>query len=140
MKLEMYTYLDEKSFNQTFKSPATSLDLFKLDNLSSIKCVVPVVCQMDSCVDCWDTLIINCVYCSKQAVFFLLCFYIVLSLAVLIANLLIIFVGVKRVHQGGKSSKMNSCKISLAVADLIGGKKNNNNKALLLHVFVANII
>ena len=122
MNDKIQTQVDEQNFDQLFTPRPKPLDVLKLDNSSSMKtCVMPPVCEMNSCALCWNTLIINCVHCSKQAVFFLLCFFVVLSLIVLITNTMIVFVGVKH-HQAGKASKMDYCRTSLAVADLISGK------------------
>ena len=81
----------------------------------------PGVCSFVSCSDCYDTVITNCVHCSNVGIAFVFCYFAMLGVVLLVLSILTICVGVKHIRNG-KSTKMDYCRTSLAVTDLLTGK------------------
>jgi len=84
---------------------------------------IPGICSQYACSECFDTTIVDCAECSIVAIAFIFCYFVVIGLAILLANVLTICVGVKH-HKEGKANKMDYCRSSLAGADLMTGKNN----------------
>ena len=102
--------------NSTSDTFLTSLQL----NNSRI-CGLPGFCKASAYDLCFNTSISNCDECSKPGSILFILFVVCLGLAILIGNLVILAVGWKR-HKSGKASKMDVCRCSLAIADLLTGK------------------
>ena len=125
MKLDMHLNQDI-SIQFTAPYPTTLHSLQKNSSATENSfffqnCIYLVVCDEMACTNCKNILIPNCDHCNYSVVVFLLCYAILVSLSIFIANVVIIFVGVKH-HRMGTASKIEYCRTSLAVADLLIGK------------------
>ena len=111
--------------------PTTSMKLLE-NNISTWKGDLPIenpersclhhgVCSFDSCSDCYDTVITSCVHCSNVGIALLFCYFAILGVTLFIINSLTIYVGVKQIRKG-KATKMDYCRTSLAVTDVLTSK------------------
>ena len=91
------------------------------ENLTRLCLQVPGICSFDSCSECYDTVITSCVHCSNVGITLLLCYFAILGVTLLIFNSVTICVGVKQIRNG-KATKIDYCRTSLAVIDVLTGK------------------
>ena len=90
--------------------------------LPELPCIVPGICsQIDACYDCQNTTVINCDHCSNAGIGILLLYFVLLSIMIVLSNVLIIAVTVKK-RSIGIAQKKDYCRSSLAVAQLITGR------------------
>ena len=90
--------------------------------LPELTCIVSGICsQIDACSDCQNTTVIKCDHCSNAGIGILLLYFILLSIMIFLANVLIIAVMVKK-RSIGIALKRDYCRGSLAVAQLITGR------------------
>ena len=104
---------------KTNSTSDTFLTPLQLNN--SRMCGLPGFCKASAYDSCFNISISNCNECSKPGSIFFILLVVCLGLAILIGNLIILAVGWKR-HKSGKASKMDVCRCSLAIADLLTGK------------------
>ena len=83
----------------------------------------PGVCSQYACDECFNTIITECAQCSQVAIVIIFCYFIAIGLAIVFGNALTICVGIKH-HRDGNASKLDYCRTSLAVADMLTGKLN----------------
>ena len=84
-------------------------------------CGLPGFCsQTDAFDTCYNTTLSNCSECSAAASLAFIIFAVCLGLAIFVGNSLILTVGYKR-HKKGKESKLDICRSSLALADILTG-------------------
>ena len=116
--------LADSSANSTLAPlfpPPADFQMTRKTNLSmqnSRICGVPGFCEGNAYDSCFNTSISKCDECSKFGSRFFLSFVTCLGLAILIGNLIILAVVWKR-HKSRKASKMDACRCSLAIADLL---------------------
>ena len=84
-------------------------------------CGIPGFCEASAYDSCYNTSISDCDECSKPESIVFILFVVCLGLAILAGNSMILAVGWKR-QKSGKASKMDACRCSLAIADLLTGK------------------
>ena len=103
----------------------TSGDSFRMSTVdltieNSRICGLPGFCRESAYKKCFNVALSNCDECSKSGSIFFILFVMCLGLAILIGNLIILAVGWKR-QKSGKANKMDVCRCSLAIADLLTG-------------------
>ena len=86
-------------------------------------CGQPGFCDNDIHEFCVITPVYNCESCHIELAVIFIFSVMCLALAILVGNILIILVGCRR-RKSGKSDHMNIWKISLALADLLTGKRS----------------
>ena len=84
-------------------------------------CGLPGFCSKSAYDTCYNTTLRNCSECSGAASLAFINFAVCLGLTIFVGNSLILTVGYKR-HKNGKESKLDICKNSLALADILTGK------------------
>ena len=116
--------LSNATANSTPDAIFPSLQMISKTNLSlesSRICGLPGFCKASAYDSCFNFSISTCDECSKPGSVFFILFVVCLGVAIVIGNLIILAVGWKR-HKSGKASKMDACRCSLAIADLLTGK------------------
>ena len=83
-------------------------------------CGLPGFCSQTAFDTCFNTTLRNCSECSGAASLAFIIFAVCLGLAIFVGNSLILTVGYKR-HKKGKESKLDICRSSLALADILTG-------------------
>ena len=91
--------------------------------ISTQLCGQPGFCTSDIHANCPNTILSECQECDNGLATVFMFFIICLGIAILLGNLLIIFVGYRK-HKENKKDKMDVCKTSLALADMVAGKLN----------------
>ena len=91
------------------------------ERLQIIPCGTLSFCDLTSNEDCYATPVKSCTQCSMAKGAILVFFIILLALAILIGNILVIFVGRLR-YKKRTITKVDYAKTSLAVADMLTGK------------------
>ena len=105
-------------------SGATEEDLFRNItevNASLLPCGTLSFCDLTSNEDCYSTPVRSCTQCSIAKGAVLIFFVTLLAMAILIGNILVIFVGRLR-YKKRTITKIDYAKTSLAVADMLTGK------------------
>ena len=82
------------------------------------------ICSQYACDECFNTIITECAQCSHVAIVIIFCYFAIIGLAIVLGNALTICVGIKH-HRNGNASKLDYCRTSLAVADMLTGKLNS---------------
>ena len=90
-------------------------------NALLLPCGTLSFCDLTSNEDCYSTPVRSCTQCSIAKGAVLIFFIISLALAILIGNVLVIFVGRLR-YKKRTITKIDYAKTSLAVADMLTGK------------------
>ena len=98
----------------------------------SILCGNPGFCTNGVYQECRNQPLSGCERCDLGLAATFLFFVVCLGLGIILGNLLIALVGYRR-HKEGKANKMDLCKISLAVADMLTGKNKNTSHSSQLH-------
>ena len=83
-------------------------------------CGLPGFCSQTAFDTCYNTTLRNCSECNGAASLAFIIFAVCLGLAIFVGNSLILTVGYKR-HKKGKESKLDICRSSLALADILTG-------------------
>ena len=83
-------------------------------------CGLPGSCSRIAYDTCYTTTLINCSECNGAASSAFIIFTVYLGLAIFVGNSLILTVGYKR-RKNGKKSKLDICRSSLAIADILTG-------------------
>ena len=98
-----------------------------MENLTteqSIICGLPGFCSKSAYDTCYNTTLRNCSECTGAASLAFISFAVCLGLTIFVGNSLILMVGYKRRNKG-KESKLDICKNSLALADILTGKSTS---------------
>ena len=112
--------LNEGVHNSTQKmQPSNSME--NLTTEQSRICGLPGFCSKSAYDTCYNTTLRNCSECSGAASLAFIIFAVCLGLTIFVGNSLILTVGYKR-RNNGKESKLDICKNSLALADILTGK------------------
>ena len=101
--------------------PVTSVSSNNVTLISTQICGQPGFCTNNIYANCPNTILSECQECDNGLAAVFMFFIICLGIAILLGNLLIIFVGYRK-HKENKKDKMDVCKMSLALADMIAGK------------------
>ena len=103
-----------------YKNASMSNTAFSNIRLTRI-CGQPGFCTSEIYANCPNITVSECQECNNGLgavfIFFIIC----LGIAILLGNLLIILVGYRK-HKENKKDKMDVCKMSLALADMVAGK------------------
>ena len=91
------------------------------ERLQITPCGTLSFCDLTSNKDCYETPVRSCTQCSIAKGAVLIFFMTLLSLAILIGNILVIFVGRLR-YKKRTITKIDYAKTSLAMADMLSGK------------------
>ena len=83
-------------------------------------CGLPGFCSKSAYDTCYNTALRNCSECSGAALLAFIIFAVSLGLTIFVGNSLILTVGYKRRNKG-KESKLDICRNSLALADILTG-------------------
>ena len=91
------------------------------ERLQITPCGTLSFCDLTSNEDCYDTPVKSCTQCSIAKGAVLIFFITLLAMAILIGNVLVIFVGRLR-YKKKTITKIDYAKTSLAMADMLSGK------------------
>ena len=83
-------------------------------------CGLPAFCSQSAYDSCFNETLANCSECNVAASIAFIFFAVVLGLLIFVGNSLILAVGYKK-HRNGSESKLDICKNSLALADILTG-------------------
>ena len=83
-------------------------------------CGLPGFCSKSAYDTCYNTTLRNCSECTGAASLAFISFVVCLGFAIFVGNSLILTVGYKR-HKKGKESKLDICRSSLVLADILTG-------------------
>ena len=101
--------------------PVTSVSNNNVTLISTQICGQPGFCTSDIYANCFNTILSECQECDNGLATVFIFFIICLGIAILLGNLLIILVGYRK-HKENKKDKVDVCKMSLALADMVAGK------------------
>ena len=105
--------------------PVTSVSNNNVTLISTQICGQPGFCTNDIYANCPNTILSECQECDNGLAAVFMFFIICLGIAILLGNLLIVLVGYRK-HKENKKDKMDVCKMSLALADMVAGKLNTS--------------
>ena len=105
--------------------PFTSVSSNNVTLINTQLCGQPGFCTSDIHTNCPNTILSECQECDNRLAAVFMFFIICLGIAILLGNLLIIFVGYRK-HKENKIDKMDVCKTSLALADMVAGTLNTS--------------
>ena len=117
--------IDVVQLNQDIHDSTQKMQLSNnMENLTTEQsriCGLPGFCSKSAYDTCYNTTLRNCSECSGAASLAFIIFAVCLGLTIFVGNSLIITVGYKRRNKG-KESKLDICRSSLALADILTGK------------------
>ena len=120
--------IDVVQFNQGVHDSTQKMQLSNsIENLTTEQnriCGLPGFCSKSAYDTCYNTTLRNCSECGWAASLAFIIFVVCLGLTIFVGNSLILTVGYKR-RKKGKESKLDICKNSLALADILTGKSTS---------------